>query len=918
MKKNEGFLFTAVFTAFFLTGAAGLIYQVVWSRMLHLVFGVTLYAAASVVVSFMAGLSAGSYFSGSIVRSPRSAASTYAAFEIAIGVFGFFSPQLLGALYDRAPGFYAAFVFGGENGPAWLFARFAACFAVLFLPTFLMGATLPILLKYLVANKMGEGESLGALYGINTLGACAGALLSGFVLIPSVGLTAAARMASLLNILAAIAVYWADGLFCRPSDQIPDQPTDQSSDRPAYGFPEKPGEGITIENVSSTEYARKNEISPACSSEITIDGSGPSTSETAEEPPDPKFRYALLVFVFVSGFVALGYEMVWTRIFTMFLKNAPYAFSVMLAVYLAGTGIGAAAYSWICRVAGEDSRKMILVTLNYLSPIAAYLGYSMLIDVYQKLDPSAGYTAMFQGYLWTAAAAGATAVLPVSLIMGATLPAAIETLILSSGRRNPGMSAATAGRLYSLNTVGAIAGTLAAGFFMIPLLGLNCSMMALLLAGFAAALALVAVAPLKNPFARPLFLWAGVFIAYLFINAPDVPLFIATDRMEKIFPGGKFVYYRDDEVANVGVEKNGMLFVDARPMTIRVSVLKMMAHIPFAIAENPKKMLVVCLGEGGTFRASSVHEELKVDVVELSPSVVEAYAKIYSAGAPLPRGSRIVTGDGRNFVHLSGEKYDIITIDPPPPLYGSGAVHFHTVEFYRSCRAILSDDGVICQWFPFQTDKKSYMAALKSFVEVFPECAVWSVPEDVGLLMLGTAKNKMELSARRFIKVFSNREVAKDLSEFTKATALKYIANPYYMLSLVVNDGAGISRLAADLKPVTDDSPSLEFSYAAYCSELEAAYARNASKYLKFTSDVSSAEQKIFKLCPDLSASLADCQDPISHFFAARIYAAAKMKPEALLEIEMARNYKLQPEFDLRAIEESITAQDSSETGTIK
>lgn len=880
MQKDNGLLFSVVFAAFFLTGAAGLIYQVVWTRMLHLVFGVTLYAAASVVVAFMAGLGAGSWFSASIVRKAASAARTYAIFELGIGVFGFLSPAILAALYESAPSFYSAFVFGGENGPAWLFARFAACLLVLFIPTFLMGATLPLLLKYLVERDMGEGEGLGALYGANTLGACAGALASGFFLIPSAGLAASAKIAAALNLIAAGAVYWAD--------------------RAA---------GKSGTATDGTELPTEGEIPGA---------EGGSTTGGSEKNGDPKFRGSVLLFIFVSGFVALGYEMVWTRIFTMFLKNAPYAFSVMLAVYLAGTGAGAAAYSKFSAAAGEASKRAALVALNFFSPIAAYIGYSLLIEVYRKFDAAAGYADMFSGYLWSAAAAGAAAVLPVSLLMGATLPAAIETLVIAAGKTPPQETAGTAGRLYALNTLGAIAGTVAAGFAMIPGLGLNVTMTALLLAGFAAALALCAFVPLKNPMARPLFLWAGVFVAYLLFNTPDVPRFIATDRMERVFPGGRFVYYNDDEVATVGVENGGMLFVDARPMTIRVTVLKMMAHLPLALADDPRKMLVLCLGEGGTFGSAQVNPDLKIDALELSPSVVEAYSKIYSNGKPVSPNARIITGDGRNYVHLTGERYDVITIDPPPPLYGTGAVHFHTVEFYRGCRAILNEGGVICQWFPYQSDKRTYLAALKSFAEVFPECAVWSVPEDVGLLMTGTVRKKFEINAGKFAKYFSRPAVAANMAEFTKGPARNYVSNPYYLLSLAVNDGEGIARLAAGIPPVTDDSPSLEFSYAAYCSELEAAYSKDGSKYPRFTRDLSDKKRKIFRLCPDLSQSLADCQDPVSHYFAALLYASAGMKPDALLEAEMARSLKLPENYDMRAIEEAISAMDSAENSATK
>jgi spermidine synthase len=696
-----------------------------------------------------------------------------------------------------------------------------------------MGTTLPVLSFFLFSRDMGRGRALGILYGVNTLGAFAGSIAGGFFLMAYAGVSGAIRIAALINIAAAIAAY---AVSLRSEAAVSD---DNGG-----------GSGEVMQTALKDETSS---VAAAASSDVR---SG--------------FEAWLVVFVFVSGFVSLGYEIIWARVFSMFLKNAPHAFAAVVASYLAAVGAGALLYSRLTESVAEDGKKLYFTLINLASIISVYAGYVFLYDIYEAGSDAASYGALYSGYLWAIFKSTMTAVFPAAFFMGMTLPAAIELIIARFARGATASAASSAAaKLYSLNTLGAILGTAATGFYIIPRAGINGALSFFLAFSAAVNLVLSFYVNFSSGGRKAALLLVNIAVMAGAFGLADTSFLIAESRMREIYPDGEFIYYKDDAVASVGVSKNGALFVDARPMTIKVSVLKLMAHLPLALAENNSRMLIICLGEGMTLKSAMLHENLKCDAVELSGGVIDAYKKIFSAGSPLKSGFNLIEDDGRGFVQFCRDKYDVITIDPPPPLYGSGAINFHTREFYARARQILNDGGVICQWFPFQTDSETYLMALKSFAAEFPECLAWSVPENVGVLMLGRkGAGKLKIDMNKFASALKKTLIAADIAEFARPAVREYISNPFYLVSLIKGDGASILKKSEGLGCVTDDLPYLEFSYKKYCAELDAAFALSGRKYIQHAALIETPEFKVLERIDNFEAALKASPDEISARFA--------------------------------------------------
>lgn len=832
MKKK--LIYSVIYAAFFMTGFSGLVYQIAWSRLLHLIFGVTLFAVSTVVISFMAGLFAGNIAAARMVSGISRPLAVYAVIEFAIGCYGFFTPELAGAVDSVSRSIIFNYPDISTASSAWVAVRFLLCFAVLIVPTFLMGTTLPVLSFFLFSRDMGRGRALGILYGVNTLGAFAGSIAGGFFLMAYAGVSGAIRIAALINIAAAVAAYAV------------------SFAAEAAAKSDNGGGGSA--GVMKTDL--KEELPPASAADGSAVRGG--------------FEAWLVAFVFVSGFVSLGYEIIWARVFSMFLKNAPHAFAAVVASYLAAVGAGALVYSRLTESVAEEGKKLYFTLINLASIVSVYAGYVFLYDIYEAGSDSASYGALYSGYLRAIFKSTMTAVFPAAFFMGMTLPAAIELIIARFARGATASAASSAAaKLYSLNTLGAILGTAATGFYIIPRAGINGALSFFLAFSAAVNLVLSFYVNFSSGGRKAALIIVNIAVMAGAFGLADTSFLIAESRLREIYPDGEFIYYKDDAVASVGVSKNGALFVDARPMTIKVSVLKLMAHLPLALAENNSRMLIICLGEGMTLKSAMLHENLKCDAVELSGGVIEAYQKIFSAGAPLKKGFNLIEDDGRGFVQFCRDKYDVITIDPPPPLYGSGAINFHTREFYARARETLNEGGIICQWFPFQTDSQTYLMALKSFAAEFPECLAWSVPENVGVLMLGRkGSGKLKIDMNKFAAALKKPLIAADIAEFARPGAREYISNPFYLASLIRGDGASILKKSEGLGCVTDDLPYLEFSYKKYCAELDAAFALSGRKYIQHAALIEAPGFGALDRIDNFEAALKDSPDEVSARFA--------------------------------------------------
>src|SRR6266566_3721718 len=292
--------FLPILACFFFSGAAGLIYQVAWGKALGLIFGHTVYAIATVIAVFMAGLAGGSAYIGPWSEHRAKPVTLYAWIEFLVAATGAFS---LAGLAGVRSLYVAAYPSVSGLQPLLLALRFFGATVVLFIPTFLMGGTLPILIRGITRNSAELGFRVSQLYWVNTLGAVAGTLISGFVLLPALGLRVTVASAVVLNMLAGLIAL-----------QIAKEPRNQRG----------------------------------------VKGSSSIVTSAAANPQQPTFSLLLILFP-VVGSTAFAYEIAWTRLLAITISSSTYAFTLMLATFLAGTVIGSAFFQFFFASSGRAS-----------------------------------------------------------------------------------------------------------------------------------------------------------------------------------------------------------------------------------------------------------------------------------------------------------------------------------------------------------------------------------------------------------------------------------------------------------------------------------------------------------------------------------------------------------------------------------
>ena len=392
---------------FFGSGVSGLIYEVVWLRMLARIMGVTIYATSTVVAAFMAGLALGSFLLGRFIDRREDPLRVYALLEVLIGASALLVPLIFSLSLPLYRYLYAT---SGENQLLITVLRTFICFFALVLPTTLMGGTLPTLTSWLVKRGNLFGKSFGLLYGINTLGAVFGALISGFVTLEFLGELRTTLLGVFLNFLVAGLAYTI------------------------YQKEVKTPEGPALNQPLSGAALRQ--ISPY---------------------PDKIRRVVLLAFM-LSGFTSLAYEVIWTRQLILFLQTSIYAFSGMLVVFLAGLALGS-----IFMRNRADRFVRPLVIFGILELVIGFLSIANLY-LFPALD---GYAInMVLDRFYVSLAAPVMIVFPLTFLFGMIFPTASVCYA-----RDISETGASVGWLYSANTIGSILGALLAGFCLIPFWG---------------------------------------------------------------------------------------------------------------------------------------------------------------------------------------------------------------------------------------------------------------------------------------------------------------------------------------------------------------------------------------------------------------------------------------------------------------
>lgn len=721
-----------VLACFFLSGASGLVFEQVWTRELTLVFGSTTLALSTVLSVFMGGLALGSRVGGRLADRLRDRLGAYALAEAGVGIYALGVPLVLKAYPALNAVLYRAL---GDHAVALSLGRFVAAALLLLIPTTLMGATLPILSRHFVdpGEKTSRiGATVGTLYAINTFGAVVGTFVGGFVLLPRAGVIATNYAGAATNLLLAALV-----LAVR-----------RRAGAAESGLPE-------------------------------VDLAAEPTEAEAWTASSAERRLALWGFG-LSGAVAMVYQVLWTRSLAIVIGSSVYSFTLILLAFLIGLAGGAAL---IARLSARSRRPVEWLAGVHLA-IAATIGLSYV--VMDEL-PSAflallrGNTMSVDGIIFCQFLLAALAVLPATLCMGGVLPLTVR--IYASGPERVGADVGTA---YSVNTLGAIVGSFAAGFVVLPYLGLQrgLGLGAVLTVGLALAFLLV-----SRRSARRLALSAGVALAFALTLAAlprwslthfSAGLFrvsIAKDIIESNrWSLPTLEYYQDGIATTVSVERwnktialknNGKVDAsngDDMATQIMVGLMPLVFH-PTAL-ERPPRVAVIGYGSGVTIGAVTQYPIAHADVVELEPAVVEAGNRFFGPYNNHPERDprvRIIIGDGRNFLTQSDEKYDVIVSEPSNP-WITGVSNLFTTDYWRLARRRLADDGVFCQWAQlYELSSKNIKTLLRSFSSVFPYTYVFSAEDLSSDVILIATNHPLALDLEALRANFKNAKLSAEL-----------------------------------------------------------------------------------------------------------------------------------------------------------
>ncbi|MFB3881795.1 MAG: fused MFS/spermidine synthase [Armatimonadota bacterium] len=733
-----------IFLLFFLSGFTSLIYEVIWVRKFGLVFGVTTYAVSTVLAAFFAGLAIGSYGAGRLVdRARLHPLRLYGVMEGLIGVYALLLPVLLGLVERSYPAVYGRV---GESFTLFTLYRFLISFAVLVIPTIMMGATLPVLSKFMVDREEVLGLNVGRLYAVNTFGAVAGTFCAGFILIPALGVpntTLAAANGNFLLVLVALAISLA---------------------------PELRG----VEGGSEAASAWSRVVKPR------EEGEAPAAA-----PPLAASDKAVLALAFTSGLCVLALEVVWTRSLVLILGSTTYAFSTMLVAVLVGIAAGSAVFAPLAD--RTQNRGAMVAFLMFFGGLFAALGPA-IINRLPFLFLQLSDWAYGQWSLVIAAQFAVCFVLVFvpTFLSGASFPILVR--MYSRGEQSVGRTVAD---IYAMNTFGGILGSLLGGFVLVKLLGLQPSLTV-------AALALMAVGgPVAMALARP---WgrgertagalamAAVVVALVFVHPRfDTKLLFAGWGP---FAGGYYVsrmggttvdvtdrhmqrllYHKEGVSASVDVLETAwgdrIISVNAQPVATTylydMRALKMLGHLPVLLHPDPKEVLLIGMGAGvstGTIAAYPGVED--VTVVELSeevPGGTRKFADVNFDALDNPK-VKVVINDGANYVKATEKQYDIISSDPIHPFIAGNGI-LYSVDHWLACKERLKEGGVLAQWLPlYQLSPTDFATIIGSFADAFPNCTMWFCGIDT--VLIGT-KGPLKVDVERMASHMSDPTVMADL-----------------------------------------------------------------------------------------------------------------------------------------------------------
>lgn len=766
---------------FFLSGFSALIYEVIWARMLTLVFGSTVEAVSAVVTAFMAGLAVGSYFMGKWADKRNNTLLIYSITEFGIGIVSFFlyfiiiSLPQFHSIFHKIVDIETSFIFFHNGG-------YVLEFLLVFIPATLMGATFPLMVKSYVSSRNYVGEGMSIIYAINTLGAVFGAFSAGFFLIPYFGVMRTVFTAVTINILLALTAYLIKRFL------------------PARS---------AISVITP--------IPPAFQDNDT------SRSLTPISHTEPIVAFSVLLVTTLSGFASLAYQVAWTRVLTMVIGNSVYAFATILTTFLAGIALGSFVF---IRQIDRVKNKVLLLGILQLSLWLSVVTFlprvdslpSIFLSLFRHLPEN------FAGIVFIEFIVTFTVVLLPTILMGASFPVAARIYINTVDSIGEGL-----GRLYAVNTVGAIFGSFLTGFIFIPALGVQKTIFFISALNLFSGIILIGQAgSLRKTWRISVPAFSVIFFLYCGAtnhdwnkNLLNRGVYIYAEWLKRLPEMGadldkfssefELLFYEEGRGGTVAVNrtKNGLSLqingkTDAGTTDADMLTQTMLAAVPLLTHPEPGDVAIIGLGSGVSLGTIERFPVKKIDCLEIMPEVVKAnrYFSSFNHNALDDPRANLIIADGRQYLSTTKNMYDVIISEPSNP-WITGVSNLFTLEFFNIAKKRLREGGILCQWFHlYSIDTNEVKILFNTFRTVFPHVSVWAfTPEDI--IILGSA-TPLRLDEDRLTTVFSNPEIRAELLRAG-------IKEPKEITSAYLMGDSELKKFCKGAGLNTDDRPVIEF-----------------------------------------------------------------------------------------------------------
>ncbi len=781
-----------IYLVFFFSGAAALIYEVIWVRYLSLIFGGSHLAVTTVLAVFMGGLALGSYKIGKKFSNYKNTLLLYGLLELGIAA----SALVFITLMRFYPAIYIPLARISDSSSVYL-SCIRVVFAViaLILPTTLMGGTLPLLSSFVARSGEGLGTRLSFLYGFNTIGAVVGAASTGFFLLPHYPASTTFMIAVFINVLVGIVAIVLQGKAkATLEDAI-----------------------VGEKDVNSNDIHQTIEVNT----------------------PENLLPFKLVLWgIGVSGFCALAYEVLWTRILSIVIGASVYGFALLLIAFLAGIGLGSSAYGLFLRITDKHKRTekhskgpiigfglvqviigvtALLVSLNIRDlPTHAFAVYNFFRDLKINIGP-------FKTHQLANFVNAFSFMFAPAFFMGVAFPLAGKI----HGQYKTAVGHAV-GEVLAYNTVGAILGSAVSGFVLIYLVGIQQSLQVIILIniGFGllvmvsvkgmkmlnwAVSGIVTILILVLLFIPGVWkLWDSKFYAIYQSNHPE--MYSTPEKAREALANADVLYYGEGVQAIVSSIQAGetQFFitngrVEASNADADMQCQYTLGHLPMLLNKNPKKVFVLGTGSGMTLGATSVHPSVEqITLAEIEPKVL-GVAKtfgIYNHYVLDNPKLRVVFNDGRNFLMTTKEKFDVITADPVHPWF-SGAGYLYSTEYFRLAAEHLNPGGVICQWLPlYELSEDNLKSIVQTLRDNFSYVMVWLTHSDAELV---GSNSPIILDENELERRIREQGVLQDLERVRMGSAEDF-------LSYFVMGTEGAKAYGSGGRINSDDNLYLEFS----------------------------------------------------------------------------------------------------------